>query len=191
MHSFSEPSEPMIIDIKGTEKDLDALSDGIPLKTRVTNIVSVQTGYAMGSLYGGLRNTDTPVIEVESGQHEDPASNRVATESAVAMLIKSDFLDSDYTERSSYQLIHRVIGSVKFPDLSYALTKKYQAFEPISEGEVIAKGNGKDIVAALDCHPVFGTSRLKMEHEAQLKEEKLFLAAPVRRRVRKLLIPQL
>jgi predicted deacylase len=189
IHSFFAKGDPMIIDIKGDTADLDEMSDGIPLETRVMNIVPIQQGYPVGSLYGGLKNP-IPVLEVETGRHQDASSNQVSIESFVATLMKTGFLEGDSEEAQSVQKIYRVTGTVRFPDTSYRLLRRHQSFGAIQEGEVIAKGNGKPIVAALDCHTIFGVKNRKLT-AADLKDERMFLAAPMRERMRKLLKPVL
>lgn len=191
LHSTTLPSDPMLIDIKGDKKGLDDLSDGIPIRDRLENIVPVQIGYPVGSLYGGL-SENIPVIEVESGCHHDPAAIVTAVNSAVAFLIKRGMLEGfEVEEKDDTQHVYRVTSSVKFPNLSYELSKIYRTFEPVQEGEIIARGDRKPIVSALEGHAIFGPDKLKRDDPKKLEEEVLFLTAKMRERARKLLVPDI
>ncbi len=194
VHSTLLPTTPMLIDIKGRTEDLDRLSDGIPIVMRVTNIVPVQVGYPAGSLYGGIDCDDVPVLEVESGSHEEPAAIRTAVHSAIAFLTKFGALDAtEVTETDELQEIHRVIQSVRFPDMSYSLLRVPEMGMEYAEGEILARkdgGGGKSIVANLASHSLFGNDRVKPFDASRLREEMLFLAqSPVRQRPRKLFVP--
>lgn len=190
IHSYTQEGPPMIIDTKGEQAALDALNDSIPIRDRITNIIALQTGYSIGCLFGGLMNRQVPAIAVETGSHEHPDAMRNAKRIAISTLIGAGFLDEERDETEDTQQVYRTVGSFKFPSMNYALLRTHKPFGFIAEDEVIAKGDGKDIIAAQDCITLFGADRLTIDTPAQLADERMFLTLPPRNRPRTLLQPR-
>ena len=196
IHSLGQPGNPMIIDTKGKKLVLDELSDSMDVETRITNIIAHMKGYSVGCLVGGLKKGagikhenlthEVPAIALEVGPHEEPTAMDFARKLTLSTLLGAGYLDGERTENTTTQRTYQTIDSFKFPSMAYQFVRPHNEFGFIRKGEVIAKGDGDDIVAEQDCHTLFGIAPtgLKLTNEAHLPDERMFLALPPQNRQR-------
>lgn len=174
VHSTSTDSRPMILEIANMDWKLIS---GFPIQDVITNISVEQIGLPIGCFYGKVPG-QAKVFEIESGHHERQESFQRTLECFYHLLrncgLVSCFQDAQAIERNEY----RTNGTIFFPDSSYELKKLYSDFEEIKRGQILATGNGPDILAPEDGHAMLAPHRLK---PVFLAEEVLFLSAPVRK----------
>ncbi len=183
LHSFARPAPLMTIDVKGPDKELRVLADALPSAVRITHVTPVQDGVPLGWFVGGP-GTPVPVGEVECGTHEEPRARVVAIESTLAALCHWGFLDLPHRRIESPIETYRVQGLVRFPDLSYTLTRAHESLGRIAKGEVLAVGDGPDIVAERAARTLFGREPQRYTKSAKIAHEILWLTSPPRRRRR-------
>lgn len=180
IHSTSQESDPMILQIKGK---IDALIRGMPIPIVIENIGSIQTGIPACSLYGGI-NASVPIFEIETGSHENPSSYELAIRAALIFLSNTGIivkpkeiegLECAVLARRYY----RVRTSVFFPDTSYELTGNYPMFSTVKKDEVVATGDGEPILCPIDGHAILAPNQRK---PVSIAEEVLFLTDPVEER---------
>lgn len=183
LHSTSQKSKPMLIDVKGTPQALDHMSDGIPIEDRYQNIMPLMNGITVASLFGGT-NEAIPAVAIECGSHHDPESIRTAIQSVVACLVEFGMLEGYETEsRSSDQNIYRVEQAVNFPNYNWKMSKIYPNYTPIQEGEILASGPEGYIISNLNGQALFGCPRVNADPDINsIDEEQLFVMSdPVAR----------
>lgn len=181
IHSTAQDSDPMILQIKGS---VDHLTAGLPIPVSIDDIAAVQVGIPFCSTYGGIER-EIPVFEIEAGSHEHADSYRLAIRAALVFLLNSGIVDDPAGELRALkvpELVRRhyaVVDSVILPDESYELSGDYPMFSKITQGEVLATGNGAPVLSPLDGHAIFAPGKRK---PVNFKEEALFLTLPVEER---------
>lgn len=174
IHSTSQESEPMIVACVGFKQELIA---GFPINVVISNIDKIQIEKPAISFYGKSR--DITVIGIEAGSHENPASFVCAVKCVQALMqnlglvAKSKegaHVPQEYRE-------YRVYGSVILPTKAFRMVKPFKMFEPIEKGDILARGNGTEIVALHDGHTLFGSAKLTPDHT---NEEMVFLTRRVK-----------
>jgi succinylglutamate desuccinylase len=174
IHSTSQESEGMIIS-SGTTPPFDLIK-GFPISKVITNIDKVQMGKPAMAFYG--KANDTRSIAIEAGQHENDSSFERAIECARTLLTNLGMIEGATPQNHSEFDIYTVTNSVMFPDSSYKLLKVIPSFEPIHQGQILAQGDGGDIIAQQDGHALFGPATTTVQH---LDEEVLFITDPVQK----------
>ena len=152
---------------------------GFPISTIISNIDVVQIGLPAFGYYGNKdTKPGTPVMEIEAGSHEDPASFARAITCSLALLQNlemisrdTDSLDGVVTEYREYQ----VFGSVVFPNDSYRVVRCFKDFERVAAGTVFAKGNGAPLVAERDCLTLFCPDENRIPDWKLTQEEAMYL----------------
>lgn len=180
IHSTSQESDPMLLQIKG---NVDHLTEGIPIPVSIDHIADIQIGIPNCSLYGGI-GKQIPVFEIESGSHENLAAFQLAIRSTLIFLLNSGVIENDASiqalkEPQMTRRHYRVVDSVIFPDSSYELAGDYPMFTPIRRGEVLAIGDGDPLLSPMDGHAIFAPGSRK---PISISEEVFFLTAPVHER---------
>lgn len=190
LHGFPHAGPPLSIDVKGSARQLTRLSDAIPVPVRVTNIPAMQDGHPIGYFFGGPGRR-IPVIEIECGVNEEPATLARAVSATLAALIVAGCLRLPHRKTATTQKLYRIAETVRFPSLSYRLLRAHTNFGEIARNEVIAEGDGPSIVASRKRRTLFGTRRLQFDNLARLAHEVLWLVHAPRMKNRVQIIPKL
>jgi hypothetical protein len=153
------------------------LIKNFPIKYILTNIANVQLGKGAIQFYGEPGKIKG--LGIEAGSHEDSSSFECAVGCVMALLRNLEMIaekeSADAPPRTCEEYF--IDGSVLFPYPSFELAKVFESFERISEGQILAKGNGTNITAGFDGHALFGPKKLKPD---SIAEEVLFLSRPMR-----------
>jgi hypothetical protein len=183
IHSTSQDSPPMILEIKNFKADL---ARGFGISPLLTNISEIQVGLPIGYFIGGL-NGSSPVVEIEAGQHFATSSFLRALRCAGAFLRNTGVMSSDWSEDWQFGgggpgdepalREYKIVSSVLFPDESFLLEEVFPDFGFVNAGDVLARGQGSPIIAECAGHTFFATPQRR---PASIREEALFLSAPVR-----------
>ncbi len=178
IHSTTQESEPMILQIKG---DIDSLVTDMPIQKVIENIVPIQIGIPIGSLYGG-ESKEIPVLEIEAGSHENPQSFQLAIRASLSFLLNiqkhHDQINTASGTADKEREFYRVSGSLMFPNETYELQRPFPMFCQVQKGEILAKGNGNPLTCFQDGHAIFAPKKSK---PSNISEEVLFITDPVRR----------
>jgi predicted deacylase len=170
IHSTKSASDPMIVALGRVSPQL---YDNFPIRSVIRNIERIQTGKPASYFYG--KPGVTPVFGIEAGSHESLKAFQVAAACVVTLLDNMNMLESGKNrQRTAQKREYKINQSVFFPNESYLLVKRFSNFEKIKAGDIIAKGNGKDIVASRSGHIIFAPPGLKPV--APLTDEVLFLS---------------
>jgi predicted deacylase len=171
VHSTSQPSEPMIVEISAKGANL---LQSFPITTVIRNIVPVQLGVPASAFYG------TPgrvaCLEIEAGSHEDTAALTLAATCLHNLLISLGMAEGTFETPATPHKVYEVTGSLMFPNTSYELTRTIPMCSPITQGEVLATGDGPDIVAPLTGCALFAP---KVPKPFSIAEEVLFYTKPM------------
>lgn len=173
IHSTQMQSDPMIIACGGLQEDLIR---GFPASILITNIEKVQVEKPAVSFYGVEGKIKT--LAIEAGSHENASSFECSIACTMALLKNLSLIDGKNEATPKEYKLYEVAGSVLFPDPSFESEKIFENYEPIQEGQILARGKGTRIVADFDGHALFGGSKLKPD---SIKEEVLFLSRPVKK----------
>jgi Succinylglutamate desuccinylase / Aspartoacylase family len=178
VHSTSQEAPPMLI--AGDILDM-RLIRGFPIDTIISNIQNIQMGNPAISFYGPAKGKKIPVMGVEVGSHENPASHKRSVDCVGALLRNVGVADpvrakAGHRRYFTYQE-YFVAGSVKFRNRSYSFTRVFENFEPLEQAEVLARGKGAAIRMPFDGHVLLAPKTRKPVHIAN---ETAFLAVPVR-----------
>lgn len=171
IHSTTQESEPMIVAVRKFEKDLVR---GFPIGIVLSAIEDVQIGLPATAFYGGRRVI--PVLGIETGSHEHPASFRTAVNCVYHLLRNLAMIPKEEggTQKRKY-LIYKVYGALMFQDSSYALTRVFRMFEPVSKGCIMATGDGQPLLAPVTGHAIFGPADVRPPN---ILDEVLFFTEP-------------
>ena len=176
IHSTRQESEPMIIN--GSELFHHSLVKGFPIANVISDIVAVQVGKPAIAFYGHGNHTQT--LGIETGGHENAGSFERAKTCTVALLESVGLILNGGINTSHVYNEYKVFSSVIFPDQSYLCARYFPNYEFVRAGEVLARGDGADIVAPQDCHVLFAPKETEVPTWNSTAEEALFLAYPVR-----------
>ena len=170
IHSTSSDLVPMIIGRNGLFKK--ALFKGVPIKTIISNIDTIQVGVPAFSFYGTKKSS---VFAVESGLHESEKSFKRAIETVRALLINLQMIDGTVMAKIKVYKEYEIFDSVFFPDLSYKIEDQVKDFKLIKRGSIIASNPTKDYIkASQDTYPIMISPQPKTNKE--LREEMMFLS---------------
>jgi hypothetical protein len=174
IHSTSQPSVPMIVACGGLHQELIV---GFPVEVVISNIENIQIGKPAIYFYGKSENV--PMIGIEAGFHEDEASFACAVTCALSLMQNVGILPkADLAPAERIYQEHKIDSSVMFPDKSYELVKAFEMFEPVQSGQVLASGDGKEIIAPFSGLAMFYPGKLRPD---SIAEEVLFLSRPAKK----------
>ncbi|MCB0358389.1 MAG: hypothetical protein KDD44_02090 [Bdellovibrionales bacterium] len=177
IHTTSIPTEPMIVEVSETPRQLYA---GLPYARIVSGISEIQVGVPVGYFYGGYGRS-IPCFEIEAGQHEAQESFVRAIESFIGLMENLGMIErpAEREEKRAAEPFeeYEIASSIMFPDDSYELVRDFENFGPIARGECLATGSGAPICAPSDGHTLFASASRR---PASLAEEALFLTHPRR-----------
>lgn len=172
LHSTSVPSEPMMLLRHGSGVEL---IKGFPIENVISGLSGVMQGNTAMDFYGTKENHAHTVL-IEAGSHEEEEAFRVGIACIDAALgnvgITSNQVDDIIHEYNHYKMC----SSIMFPDESYITSEIFPNFEFVSEGALLATGNGRDITATEEGHVLMCFSTGK---PPSLEEEALFISLPV------------
>ncbi|MBI5794553.1 hypothetical protein HZA87_05770 [Candidatus Uhrbacteria bacterium] len=152
IHSTYTEDRPMIIHGKGP---FDFIR-GIPIQTVLTNMSAVhQRGIPISSLYGGAAKKNIPVIGIEAGTHEGPESPVNATIATQAFLQNLGMIPGTPVADPRPKHVFRISCPLLFPDDSYRFVKVFAPLEYVNKDQVLATGDGPDVVSPQDGHILF------------------------------------
>jgi hypothetical protein len=177
IHSTPQESQPMII-LQGEQLPKDLIK-GFSINKIISNIDNVQTGKPAFSFYGGGKKI--PIIEIESGSHKSIHSPVCAIQCALSLLHNLHIIDqNDYQLKNIHQKYetYPIKGSIIFPNISYTLTRNFYDFEYLKQGEIIAQGDGDDILMPFNGHAIIvmlkaGEKPKKITDEVMYLSEKI------------------
>ena len=172
IHSTEMPYDSTIIACGGLQEDL---IKGFPVSILITNIEKVQVEKPAVNFYGVESRIKT--LAIEAGSHDNPSSFECSIACTLALLKNLNLIDGKNETTPREYKLYEVAGSVQFPNLSFELEKIFEKFEPIAEGQILARGKGTRIVADFNGHALFGRNTKKTDF---INEEVLFLSLPVR-----------
>jgi hypothetical protein len=173
IHTTKAVIKPMIIALGDVSAEMYR---GFPVDIILRNIENIQIGRPASYFYG--KPGGTPILGVEAGLHEDPASFEMAASLVLNLLQNLEMLkDERKTTPRSYEE-YFVNNSVFFPDESYELVREFNSFEQLKAGQIIASGDGQPIQVPATCSVVFPPPGVK--RTAPLSDEVLFLSEPVK-----------
>jgi|SRR3989344_1214683 len=173
IHSVSKKSGPMIIACGGLQPDLIR---GFPVDTIITNIEKIQVDKPAVSFYGGEDSIRT--LAIEAGSHEDDSSLRCSIACTMALLQNLGLIEGQNDAIPREYKEYFVDGSVILFDASYEMVKVFEMFEPIKQGQILARCGKDQIIATFDGHALMGRPTTKPDF---LNEEMLFLSRPVKK----------
>ena len=173
VHSTTQKPAPMVIPID-SPLPVDLLR-GMPIQKVLSNYHSI-VGEPIAHFFG-TRDAPAQKIAIEVGSHESPEAFDLAVTCTRVLLENLGMLSlTPRAEHSVYEM-YDVWKPVIFPNTSYSLTRVFKNFSLIRKGTVIATGNGPDIIAEENCHPVMASKK----KPDSIAEEVMFLTRPVRR----------
>jgi predicted deacylase len=152
IHSTTQESEPIMI-LGGTLER--ALLKNIPAPNIIASIDKIQIGVPAFHFFGGV-DRSIPIIELESGSHENPLSFAVAIQSTLAFLANTGaipHLIGAAHEPKQYNY-YEIIDSVVLPNESYVLVRPFKMWEFISANTLLARGDQADIFSATEGHVI-------------------------------------
>lgn len=173
IHSTAKESDPMIIACGGLQNDLIR---GFPIDIIVLNIENIQIGKPALQFYGNQEEIKAFIIE--AGSHEDDTSFTCSITCVLALLRSLQLIAGKNDVNLRERQIYEVSGSLLFPNTSFELERVFKMFEPIKEGQILARGNGTRIVADFDGHVLMGPKGKKVN---STNEEVLFISRPVKK----------
>ena len=177
IHSVREHRIPaMIIALR---RSALGLVSRFPIKTIISSIDDVQAGKPACYFFGRKRGE---VYGIEAGSHEAKSSFRRAITCTRTFLGLLGVISPAHLPLAQDQVEYRVFDAVWFPDESYELTRKIKSFQPIKRGEVLARGNGKPIIAKTDCYALMPPRGKK---PVNITEEVMFLTKAINRSARR------
>ncbi len=169
IHTTSQNAPPMIIAVAGTLHR--NLIKGFPITCVLTNIDRVQIGKPASAFYGRGRRCRTTGIE--AGQHSAAAARHVAIRCVEALLTNAGVVRPYNRKVLKGKFDNfRIFQSIVFPDDSYEMVKVFRNFKPVKAGDVLARGNGPDIVMPRDGCVIFQGKNVK---PIDIKSEVAFL----------------
>lgn len=171
IHSTSQPSEPMIVEISAQGGHY---MQGFPITKVIRNIVPVQLGKPASAFYGA--SPDMVTLEIEAGSHESPAALQLAATCMRSLLIRLDMASGSIQAVDEQKQIFEVCGSLLFPDTSYALTRFFPLCGNVQKDEIVAVGNGPDLVSPYTGHTLFAP---KVPKPYSIEEEVFFYTKPM------------
>lgn len=170
IHSFTSANYSAIISI-GDRFD-SSLVRGFPIDTIYTNITQIQIGKPASAFYG---HPDTArVLNIEAGQHTNETAFTNAVTCTTELLKTLGMIDGDMRAEQKTYNEYTVVESVMLPDESYELVRTLTFYEPLRAGEVIARGDGPDVIAPCDCLVIMPPRSIKPK---DYREEVCFLVA--------------
>lgn len=177
IHSTRKHSPAMFI--VGDHVSLEHLRD-FPIRTMISRIHHEQIGLPTYCFYGGV-GQETPVFEIEAGQHTSSRSFARAGACTELYLQNVGVLARPASfrrrRRSDPIALYEIGGTIIAPNRSYKLTKVFKDFELVEKGTVLATGDGGPIVMPWSGHVVFAPSQVDIRYP---DEEVMFLSRPVR-----------
>jgi hypothetical protein len=175
IHSTKGDIAPMIITgLGGLRPDL---VKGFPITKVLTEIHTVQIGSPVYGFFGSKSAADVPIVlEIEAGTHQDTKSFERASVCAEALLKNLGMIAGSTDAAVSQYEIYEMFDTIVFPNTTYELTRYFQDFEEVREGETIARSRGNVIVAATKCHTVFASQKLR---PTDVAEEIMYLSRPM------------
>ncbi|MFH0806366.1 MAG: succinylglutamate desuccinylase/aspartoacylase family protein [Candidatus Brennerbacteria bacterium] len=171
IHSTGQPTKPMVIKLARSKS---GMVSRFPIPTVISNIDAVQTGKPAAYFYGERR---AETYSIETGGHELEPSRKRAIACVQSFLASQRLIDGPRTPRAQRQKEYRVFSSVWFPNTSYELTRRMRNFEKVGRGQIIARGDGKPILAPADAHVLMAP---KGKKKPSINEEVMFLTRPSR-----------
>lgn len=172
-HTTSQPAPPMAV-VWG-DFHQNSLILHMPVGHVISNFAETSQSAVVMYHYGKSEGRDA--VLVECGQHEDPTSWQVAVESALCALRRLNMTDIQAFVPSRHPVHHyKLAGSVVFPDTSYRLAQIIPHFAPVRAGQVVASGEGADLISPIDGHSLMCPSDINW---CRLDEEAMFFAHPV------------
>lgn len=173
IHSTVQHSAPMII---AGREFLPQLARGFPMRKVLSNIHVVQIGNPAFAFYG-MPGADIPTIEIESGQHTDPASYERAIACSQALLRNLGMLAGETAPAVDAYEHYRIAGSIVLPGGGWQLARPFVDFAPVHAGEPAAIRGGEAVNIPFDGHSIFAPVGTDIGYSA---EEVMFLSDPVR-----------
>ncbi|MCB0332449.1 MAG: succinylglutamate desuccinylase/aspartoacylase family protein [Bdellovibrionales bacterium] len=173
-HTTSQNGEPLGLAMSPTAL---SVMKHMPFSKVLTEVEIVQLGFPACTFFGGQDRT-IPVFEVESGGHEEESSLGVAIESALQALVNMEMVSFDQSSDPTEYEIYRMVDTLWFPNESYELVRNFPNFCEISKDEVLASGEGGELISPLDGCALFAPKGMKV---LSIQEEVMFLSEPPER----------
>lgn len=175
IHSTTLDIAPMILTGRGAFHP--ELVRGFPITRVLTDIDKVQIGSPVFGFFGGKGEPDVPVLEIEAGTHESMRSFERAAICAEALLKNLRMIDGSTKRAVQEYEVYEIFDTIVFPNKSYLPARTFPDFEPVKDGEVLARGRGNAIVATTDCVAIFGPDEILPWSNT---EEVMFLSRPMK-----------
>lgn len=173
IHTTRAVIKPMIIALGNVSAKMYR---GFPVDIILRNIENIQTGRPASYFYG--KSGSTPILGVEAGLHEDSTSFGMAVSFVLNLLQNLEMLEDERKNTPRSYEEYFVNGSVFFPNESYELVRKFNSFEELDAGQIIAIGDGQPIQTSATCSVILPPPGVK--RTAPLSDEVLFLSEPVK-----------
>ena len=164
IHSMTQNSQPILIVTKNLSQKMIR---GFPMKAIIRNIENVQIGKPAFAFYG--RNSRVEVVEIEAGQHDDPKSVNIATQSILAMLKNLKMIPDDTSRKTNSEKKEYVVVSSVMVEKSMVMSRRFRNFERVRKGEILARTPEKEIRSPLAGHILMvprGRKVIKTDEEA-------------------------
>ncbi len=176
IHSTTQEAEPIMI--LGGTIEIDLLRN-IPAPNIIANIDKIQIGVPAFHFFGGVDRA-IPIIELESGSHENPLSFAVAIKSTLAFLANIGVIVPVTTmkEAPTKYNYYEIIDSLVLPNESYELVRPFKMWEFISAHTLLARGDQKDILSTSEGHVIMPPNGIR---PSNYQEEVFFLSRRVKR----------
>ena len=198
IHSADQPLAPdgLILDILGSQSELDRIGDVLPASIRFRGITELQAREGsrtkpVGTILGGPSG-EAVAIEIESDSHESPVGIKIAVQSAIAMLTELGCIsETEIVERNGEQSIFDVLGAVMVPSEGYRFVapRLLQSFAPVRTGEPLLTGPQGEIRVRHSGHLIFAPANLELEPGDE-KEEACFELSDRQIRYRRMRLPK-
>lgn len=164
----STPQKTPAFIVEGSQP-VDKISKNFPVDFILRNMLFIQKGVPAIGFYG---HKGVLSFGIEAGSHNDPKTIALTQDTIKDFFSKIGMLNIESKNSNKKFKIYNVERSIFIPNDSYEFTKDFPMFEPIKKGDVIAKGNGEDIVSPISGFVILAPKNLKHYNS---KEESMFI----------------
>lgn len=171
IHSTSQYSPTMIICPSAADT---ILLKNFPIETVIYNIEKIQIGTPAFGFYGNQART----FEIEAGQHEAGASMNTALSCALSLLEAHGMIHTQQPVMVVKKNEFTTIDSLVLPNSNYRLVREFKNFEQLEAGEIVASGNGPDLIVKNDSLALFCPDASQIPTWNKTSEEALFFVLP-------------
>lgn len=172
IHSTTQDAPPMIISL-GTKFHAE-LARGFPIQILVSNIDQVQRGKPATAFYGSAGAAR--VLGIEAGQHTSDKAMICASACVTAFLQNLEMIEGEPGDAVHYRE-YRVVDKIILPNDTYSVVRAFPNFATVKKGELVAQGEGPDIVMPIDGHAIMHNGKPKPNG---VGNEVFFITEPVR-----------